>query len=125
MAADGRGRLGAGGLILALALAACETTPAAPGTAAATPESAPEAVEMAEVSQPVGTRMPSADQDLCKAGEMQWLVGKNRSEIPVPVEVVSRRVVCTTCPVTEEFSPYRLNIFYDDATGVVQQVRCG
>lgn len=125
MAADGRGRLGAGGLILALALAACETTPAAPGTAAATPESAPEAVEMAEVSQPVGTRMPSADQDLCKAGEMQWLVGRTKAEIPVPVDVVNRRVTCTTCPVTQDFSPYRLNVFYDEKTEVIEQVRCG
>lgn len=69
--------------------------------------------------------MPSADQDLCKAGEHQWLVGKSKDEIPVPVDVVSRRVACTTCPVTEEYSAYRLNIFYDETTGVVEQVRCG
>jgi len=82
-------------------------------------------VEQAERSQPVGTRMPPPDGDLCKAGELQWLVGKPRTEIPVPVDVVSRRVVCTTCPVTEDYSAYRLNIFFNSETDLVEQVRCG
>ena len=34
-------------------------------------------------------------------------------------------VACTTCPVTEDYSPYRLNIFYNQQTGLVEQVRCG
>lgn len=69
--------------------------------------------------------MPANDTDLCKAGALQYLVGRPRSEIPVPVEVVNRRVVCTTCPVTMDYSPYRLNIFYNAGTGLVEQVRCG
>lgn len=89
------------------------------------PAAAPEVVEQAEQRQPVGTRMPRQDTDLCRAGELQWLVGKPRSEIPVPVEVVNRRVTCTTCPVTEDYSAYRLNIFFDRETGLVEQVRCG
>jgi len=56
---------------------------------------------------------------------MQWLVGKPRTEIPVPVEVVNRRVTCTTCPITEDYSAYRLNIFYNHETGIIEQVRCG
>lgn len=62
---------------------------------------------------------------MCKAGEMQWLVGKPKTDIPVPVEVVNRRVTCTTCPITEDYSAYRLNIFFNQETGVVEQVRCG
>jgi len=70
--------------------------------------------------------MPSAQTtDVCKAGELQYLVGRLRTEIPVPVDVVNRRVTCTTCPVTEEFSAYRLNIFYNADSGVIEQVRCG
>ena len=70
--------------------------------------------------------MPTAPTtDLCKAGEMQHLVGKPRTEIPVPVDVVNRRVTCTTCAITEDFSAYRLNIFYDRDTGIIEQVRCG
>ena len=61
----------------------------------------------------------------CEAGEMQWLVGRTKAEIPVPVDVVNRRVTCTTCPVTQDFSPYRLNVFYDEKTEVIEQVRCG
>lgn len=74
----------------------------------------------------MGTRMPPpAMTDMCKAEPLQWLVGKPKSEIPVPVDVVNRRVTCTTCPVTEDYSPYRLNIFFNAETDVVETVRCG
>jgi len=43
----------------------------------------------------------------------------------VPVDVVNRRVTCTTCPVSLDYSPYRLNIFFNDQNGIVEQVRCG
>lgn len=75
---------------------------------------------------PVGSRVPQdSTTDLCRAGEMQWLVGKPKTEIPVTVNVVNRRVTCTTCPITEDYSPYRLNIFFNAQTDVVEQVRCG
>ncbi|WP_235560404.1 DUF1996 domain-containing protein [Brevundimonas sp. Leaf363] len=86
---------------------------------------APRAVEQAEQSRPVGDRMPSSDADLCKANDLQWLVGRPKTEIPVPVEVVNRRVTCTTCAITEDYSAYRLNIFFNDQTGKVEQIRCG
>lgn len=85
----------------------------------------PAVVEPAEENQPVGSRMPDGDADLCKAQDLQYLVGRPRNEIPVPVEIVNRRVTCTTCPVTMDFSPYRLNIFYNADTQLVEQVRCG
>ncbi|CAN5344942.1 hypothetical protein BH10PSE2_BH10PSE2_21840 [soil metagenome] len=106
------------GSLIALAvlgLAAC-TTPA---------PKAPTVVAQAEASQPIGSHMPDGEQDLCKARDLQWLVGRSKAEIPVPVDVVSRRVVCTSCAVTMDFSPYRLNIFFNEQTGVVEQVRCG
>ncbi|WP_333590236.1 hypothetical protein [Brevundimonas sp.] len=116
--ASGRGRaLGAGGLILALA-AACSSAPT-------TEARAPRTVAHAEQSRPVVDRQPPAGADQCKAGEMQWLVGKPRTDIPVPVEVVNRRVTCTTCPITEDYSAYRLNIFFNHETGIIEQVRCG
>ncbi|WP_438850712.1 hypothetical protein [Brevundimonas nasdae] len=114
----GRGALGKGGLIGLALLAGC-STPAADAPA-------PRAVERAQLNQPVGTRMPtSSTADTCRAGEMQYLVGKPRTEIPVPVEVVNRRVTCTTCPVTQDYSAYRLNIFFNQDTGIIEQVRCG
>lgn len=119
MAAVAGRALGKGGLIALAALAGC----ASPASDAP----APRAVEQAQVSlAPVGSRVPQdSTTDLCRAGEMQWLVGKPKTEIPVPVNVVNRRVTCTTCPITEDYSPYRLNIFFNAQTDVVEQVRCG
>jgi hypothetical protein len=52
-------------------------------------------------------------------------VGKPKTDIPVPVDVINRRVTCTTCPVTEDYSPYRLNILFNPQSNVIEQVRCG
>jgi hypothetical protein len=115
--------LGKGGLVAlsGLLLVSC----GAPQTQSRSALPAPVAVEQARQNQPVGTHVPQTDADMCKAGEMQWLVGKHRREIPVPVDVVNRRVVCTTCPVTEDYSPSRLNIYYSADNGVVERVSCG
>lgn len=36
-----------------------------------------------------------------------------------------QRVACTTCPVTMDFNPNRLNFFFDAATGIIKEVKCG
>lgn len=120
--------MGKGGLILGaglIALSACASPPpkqhaARPSAPTITP--AASSTERPYLSEP-GVR--SIDADMCKAGELQWLVGKPRTEIPVPVDVVNRRVACTTCPITEDYSPYRLNVFYNQQTGIVERVSCG
>ena len=68
---------------------------------------------------------PKAGGDTCGARALQSLIGRPRTEIPVPVDLSRRRVTCTTCPVTMDFNPERLNILYDQATGIVRQVKCG
>ncbi len=35
------------------------------------------------------------------------------------------RVVCTTCPTTKDLRPDRLNIRFDQATGIIRSVDCG
>jgi hypothetical protein len=34
-------------------------------------------------------------------------------------------VACTTCPVTQDYNPRRLNFFYETSTGIIKQVKCG
>ena len=113
--------------VAVLAAASCSSAPTseAPVRAPVASTPATQVVDYAAATQPIGTRMPQMDGDLCHAAELQSLVGQPRTEIPVPVDVINRRVACTTCPITEDYSPYRLNIFFDQETGIVEEVRCG
>lgn len=94
----------------ALALAGC----AAP--APELPPSPPTVVVAPQAPQPV---------DECRAGDFQHLVGQPRTQIPVPVNPALQRVACTTCAITMDFHPRRLNFFFDASTGIVREVRCG
>lgn len=103
-------------LIGLLGLAACSTSapPApAPPPAATAPVSAPPVV----APQPVA--------DTCGAQDLQSLVGRPRTEIPVPVRPDLQRVACTTCAITMDVNPNRLNVFFDAGTGLIKEVRCG
>jgi hypothetical protein len=87
----------------ALALAACARTPAA-----APPETGAE----------------SAFKP-CKVEDYQSYVGRNRSTVPAPPHGQTFRVLCTTCPATMDYRENRVNFVFDQATGVIQQVKCG
>lgn len=67
---------------------------------------------------------PLAD-DQCKASQAMALIGRSRREIPVPVLPALQRVACTTCPITMDYNPRRLNFFFDAETGVIKEVHCG
>ncbi|RYG01329.1 MAG: peptidase inhibitor I78 [Caulobacteraceae bacterium] len=75
--------------------------------------------------KPSAAPVPQPSGDTCGAKALQSLVGKPRTAIPVPVDVRRRRVTCTTCPVTMDYSAERLNIFFDAQTGIVKEVKCG
>ena len=98
-----------------LVLAACSTPDSVPPPAAASPP--PPA--------PPAAPSPEPTADACGAKAMQYLVGRARSEAPVPVKPDLQRVACTTCAITMDYNPNRLNIFFDAATGVIKEVRCG
>lgn len=68
---------------------------------------------------------PPPLKDACGAAEAKNLVGRPRTEIPVPLDPSRQRVACTTCPVTQDYRPDRLNFFFDAQTGIIKEVRCG
>lgn len=99
-----------------LALSACAAAPASTPVASAAPPIQ---------SLPTEPLPPPSPPDACGARDLQWLVGQPRSRIPVPTDPTKRRVACTTCPVTMDYRPDRLNIFFDAETGIIKEVKCG
>ncbi len=92
-------------------------TPAPPLTAQA-PQSGQQPV-------PLAPPPPTATQSRCEAAKLAYLVGKPRTDIPVPVDLSDRRVSCTTCPVTQDYRPDRTDILFDAQTGLITEVKCG
>jgi hypothetical protein len=109
------------GVTLALGLmAGC-----APSAPPPRPAPAPRPVPTAPSAPAPVASAPVAPPDQCSARDLQYLIGKPRSEIPVPADPSRRRVTCTTCPVTMDYSPTRLNILFDAQTGIIKEVKCG
>ena len=102
-------------LFVILGLSACAAAPAA------LPAPPPARI----VDAPTIPLPPPSQPDACGARDLQWLVGQPRSRIPVPTDPSKRRVACTTCPVTMDYRPDRLNIFFDAETGIIKEVKCG
>lgn len=61
----------------------------------------------------------------CHAGNYRQYVGSRTDVLPARPADEVWRVTCTTCPVTMDYNPARLNILFDDATGVIREVKCG
>lgn len=74
------------------------------------------------VAKPVYKPMSN---DTCGAASLQYLVGKPRTDIPVPLDPATRRVVCSTCITTQEYRADRQTIVFDSNTGLVKSVTCG
>lgn len=101
-----------------LAAAGCAPTPLAfPRATTAEP---PQAARPPPPASPIPT-----PKDACGAADLQRLVGHARTEIPVPVDPNRQRVACTTCPVTQDYRPERLNFFFDAQTGLIREIKCG
>ncbi len=61
----------------------------------------------------------------CRADQYQNWIGRNRAELPQAPVGETWRIACTTCAVTMDYNPNRLNIFYEERSGVIREVRCG
>jgi hypothetical protein len=105
-------------LVLGLTAVACSSTPPA------TPPPA-EPPPVAQPTIPIARAPLALPRDSCGAADLQHLVGRRRSEIPVPVRPDLQRVACTTCPLTLDFNENRLNFFFDAGTGLIREIRCG
>lgn len=117
---------------LLLAVSACtspyEPEPPFPGSPQTTPAPAPAPATPPTpqpAPPPAASPAPAPTKDACGAAAVQNLVGHPRAEIPVPLDPAKQRVACTTCPVTLDYQPDRLNFFYDAGTGVIREIRCG
>ena len=80
----------------------------------------------APMGGPATPEPPSASlPGQCKADAYRSYIGRNRSELPAAPRGQTRRVVCSTCAVTMDFNPDRVNIVYDTASNLVTEVKCG
>ena len=76
-----------------------------------------------KVAPPPVAPAPVADQ--CGSAALKYLIGRPKTDIPVPTDPSKRRVLCSSCPATMDYRPDRLNIVYDTQTGIIKEVKCG
>ncbi len=72
---------------------------------------------------PVETPAPTGPQR-CDAEGARSLIGSHVGAVSFPADA-NVRIVCTTCPTTKDLRPDRLNVRFDEATGIIQSVDCG
>ncbi|HYC68067.1 hemolysin [Brevundimonas sp.] len=60
----------------------------------------------------------------CDAEAARSLIGTHVGAVSFPAGA-NVRVVCTTCPTTKDLRPDRLNVRFDEATGIIRSVDCG
>lgn len=60
----------------------------------------------------------------CDAAGARSLIGSHVGAVTFPADA-NVRIVCTTCPTTKDLRPDRLNVRFDEATGLIRSVDCG
>ncbi len=70
--------------------------------------------------------MPAPDgmADTCGAAGSQNLIGRNVAAVSFASDA-NVRVACTTCAVTMDYNPARMNVFFDQNSGIIERVTCG
>nr|MEA2799843.1 hypothetical protein [Phenylobacterium sp.] len=100
--------------------------PAAPPRTTASPPTQPQPQPQPPPPRRSPIRPPQVSvNDQCGAAAQQGLIGRPRTEVPIPITPDRQRVACTTCPVTLDYRADRLNFFFDAETGIIKEVRCG
>lgn len=65
------------------------------------------------------------DADICHASQYQQYVGRKMIDLPPKPEGAVWRQACTSCAVTMDFNPARMNIFFDKDSEVIKEIKCG
>lgn len=73
---------------------------------------------------PVPAPETGGGADQCRAEANRSLIGQNVAAVSFPADA-NVRVVCTTCPTTRDYRPDRLNVRFDQASGIIRSVDCG
>ncbi len=82
------------------------------------------------VAPPAPSALPAAPiplavlSDTCGAGALRYLIGKPKTQIPVPVDLSKRQVICTGCAAAPQNDPARVTILFDQTSGIVTEVMC-
>ena len=74
----------------------------------------------APVAQTPGEPIPQR----CDAEAARSLIGSHVGAVSFPAGA-NVRIVCTTCPTTKDLRPDRLNVRFDQASGIIRSVDCG
>lgn len=72
----------------------------------------------------VADRGRTSDLARCDAEASKSLIGSHQAAVSF-ARGADVRFVCTTCSATEDYRPNRLNIRFDEATGIIRSVDCG
>ena len=80
----------------------------------------PAAAPEAPVAEPDG----EAPAWRCDAEGARSLIGSHVGAVTFP-QNSNVRIACTTCAVTQDYQENRLNLFFDQQTGVIERVTCG
>jgi hypothetical protein len=60
----------------------------------------------------------------CDADAAQSLIGSHNGAVTFPRNS-NVRMACTTCAVTQDYQEDRLNLFFNQETGIIERVSCG
>jgi hypothetical protein len=60
----------------------------------------------------------------CDARGADSLIGSHVGAVTFPAGA-DVRIVCTTCPTTRDYRPGRLNVRFNEATGIIESLDCG
>lgn len=61
---------------------------------------------------------------VCQAEQSRDLIGKHVGAVSFPADA-NVRIACTTCPTTRDYRPDRMNVLFNEQTGIIEELRCG